>query len=135
VHGPHSDTIRAEIERTVHAAEAAREMARQAERDLRHAEREAERQLRDAERELRHAEREAEREVEREARRAGMEEQWSAQQERAQEMADLTEQIRNVGERLRQPDLENGQREELLQRLNDLMTTLQNVAQIAPAAG
>lgn len=139
--GP-SDAVRIEIERGMEAAEAVRDAVRQAERELhqatrqaereaRHAEREAEREMRDAEREMRDAEREmrdAERGAEREAQRAEADEQRENLQQRAQEVADLTNQIRDIGERLRQPDLENGQREELLQRLNDLMASLQQIA-------
>ena len=118
--GP-SDAIRIEIERTMATAEAAREYAREAERELHRAEREAER-------EVRHSAREAEREL----RHAGMEEQRSAQQERAREIAEITHQIQEVGKRMREADLESGQREELLQRLNHLMTTLQKIAEAAP---
>jgi hypothetical protein len=134
-HGGPSDAVRIEIERGMEAAEAVRDAVRQAERELhqatrqaereaRHAEREAEREVRDAEREMRDAEREAERE----AQRANVEEQRENLEQRAQEVADLTNQIRDIGERLRQPDLQNGQREELLQRLNDLMASLQQIA-------
>ena len=57
----------------------------------------------------------------------------SGQEERAQQIAEVTSQIRDVGERLRQPDLQNGQCEELLQQLDRLMTTLQRLASATSA--
>lgn len=123
-HGGPSDAVRIEIERGMEAAEAVREAVRQAERELHQA-------AREAEREARHAEREAEREArhaEREAQRTDAEEQRENHEQRAQEVADLTSRIRDIGDRLRRPDLENGQREELLERLNEMMATLQQIA-------
>lgn len=118
------DAIRIEIERSMEAAHSAREHVREMEREARHAERETEREAH-----------RAERDAEREERHAGRGDYRSAQQERAQEVADVTNQIRDVGERLRRPDLENGQREELLQHLDQLMTTLQHLATALPAEG
>ena len=120
-----SDVLRTEIERAREAAETAREHAREAER-------ESHRTAREAEREARHAAREAERDAQ-EARTEGRAEYVSAQQERAQQIAEVTDQIREVGESLRHPDLQNGQREELLQNLDRLMTTLQRLAEAVPA--
>jgi len=126
------DSIRVEIERSMEAAEAARELAREAERTAREAEREAReverearRAVKDAEREARHAAREAERE----ARDSGEDEETLSHRQRAREMADLTNQIREVGERLRNTELQDGQRSELIQRLEHLMATLQQIAE------
>ncbi len=128
--GP-SDAIRIEIERSMEEAAAAREYAREAEREARNAEREAHHAVREAERDARHAAREAEREM----RRSEMGEENGSHQQRAREVAEITGQIRSIGERLRETELENGQREELLQRLDHLMTTLQKIAQAAPDEG
>ena len=125
IHGGPSEGIRIEIERAMEAAQEAREQAREAGREARDAEREAEREAR---REARRTERDADREE----RHAGREDYRSAQQERAREVAGVTDQIREVGDRLRRHDLENGQREELLQNLDQLMTTLQRLATALP---
>jgi len=121
------DSIRVEIERSMEAAEVARELARDAERAARDAEREA----RDVEREAHRAARDAEREARhaaREARHSG-ENETTSHRQRARDMAELTNQIREVGERLRQEDLGDGQRAELIQRLEHLMGTLQQIAE------
>ena len=130
-HGGVPDAIRIEIERSMEAAHAAREHAREAEQEAR-------RTAREVEREAHWAEREAKRDENREEgeeRHTGREEERSAQQERAREVAQVTTQIRDVGERLRRPDLENGQRAELLQNLDHLMTTLQHLAEALPPEG
>lgn len=116
IQGGMPDSIRIEVERA--AERAARHAEREAERAAHHAERAAEREGRQAEREAERAARRAERNAERAAFEYG----------RAQEMAEITNLIREVSERLRQPDLENGQREELLQRLDQLMGALQQAA-------
>jgi hypothetical protein len=115
IHGGPSGAIRIEIERAMEAAEEAREHAREAGREARQAERDA-----------RHAVREH-------ARHGGREDSSSDSSRQALEIMELTNQIREVGERLRHAELESGQREELLQRLDQLMTTLQKVAMSAPS--
>ena len=126
--GEVGDSIRVEIERSMAAAEAARELARDAERAARDAEREA----RDVEREAHRAARDAEREARhaaREARHFGDDDDMASHRRRARDMAELTNQIRDVGERLRQEELGDGQRAELIQRLEHLMGTLQQIAE------
>ncbi len=127
-HGGPPDSVRIEIERSMEAAAEAREEARQAEREARQGEREERQAEREAEREERHAAREAERE----ARYSGATERTELHQQRSREVAELTLQIRDIGERLRRPDLENGQREGLLQHLDHLLTTLQQTAGALP---
>jgi len=126
--GEGGESIRGEIERSMAAAEAARELAREAERTAREAEREA----RDVEREAHRAARDAEREARhaaREARHFGEDDEAASHRQRARDMADLTNQIRDVGERLRNTELQDGQRAELIQRLEHLMATLQQIAE------
>jgi hypothetical protein len=115
IHGGPPDGIRIEIERAMAEADMAREHLREAAREARHAEREA-----------RHAAREH-------GRHGGPDEAAADREQRAREFAELTGQVRHLGERLRDPGLENGQREELLQRLDHLLTTLQRVTE-APSA-
>ncbi len=53
----------------------------------------------------------------------------SSSERRSAQMSDLTRKIREIGDKMRQPDLAPGQRDELMDLLDHHMTDLQNLAE------